>query len=126
MSDLRDHRLNPDGVAGGPSPSAPATLADRVRSLRLPSQAAVAPARTNWLPWVLVAVLLLTSLALGYAAFGPGRAGAARAAETAAPNGPDAVAGSGDVVLESKGYIIPAHQIQVSPKVGGMVTELYF
>jgi len=34
------------------------------------------------------------------------------------------VAASGDVVLESKGYVIPAHQILVSPKVTGMVKEL--
>jgi multidrug resistance efflux pump len=32
---------------------------------------------------------------------------------------------SGDVVLESKGNIVPVHQIQVSPKVGGMVEKLY-
>ena len=31
---------------------------------------------------------------------------------------------SGDVVLEAKGYIIPVHQIQVSPKVGGMIVWL--
>src|SRR5213079_1845490 len=33
---------------------------------------------------------------------------------------------AGAVVLESKGYIIPAHQIQVSPiEVGGRVLELF-
>jgi len=32
---------------------------------------------------------------------------------------------SGDVVLESKGNIVPVHQIQVSPKVSGMVEKLY-
>jgi multidrug resistance efflux pump len=31
---------------------------------------------------------------------------------------------SGDVVLERKGYIIPAHQILVSPKVSGMIIKL--
>src|SRR5437867_1855873 len=30
----------------------------------------------------------------------------------------------GDVVLESKGYIVPAHQILVSPKVSGMIVQL--
>jgi HlyD family secretion protein len=128
MSDLRDNRLNSDGVAGGPATAAPpATLADRVRSLRLPSQSAAAPARTNWFPWVLVGVLLLTSLGLGYRAIAVGRGEAVKSAEPVKPTGEqDAVAGSGDVALESKGYIIPAHQIQVSPKVGGMVTELNF
>src|SRR5262249_15781142 len=31
----------------------------------------------------------------------------------------------GSVVLESKGYIVPAHQILLTPRVSGMVTELY-
>jgi HlyD family secretion protein len=30
----------------------------------------------------------------------------------------------GDVVLEAKGYIVPAHQILVSPKVNGMIVQL--
>lgn len=33
-------------------------------------------------------------------------------------------ADKGDVVLESKGYIVPAHQILVSPKVSGMIITL--
>src|SRR5207248_2631071 len=33
-------------------------------------------------------------------------------------------AGSGDVVLEAKGYIIPSRTYQVSPKVSGMVMKL--
>jgi HlyD family secretion protein len=35
-----------------------------------------------------------------------------------------AVASSGEIAHESKGYIIPAHQILVSPKVPGMITML--
>src|SRR5262249_41488861 len=31
------------------------------------------------------------------------------------------VAASGEVVLQSKGYVVPVHPIQVSPKVGGML-----
>jgi HlyD family secretion protein len=34
-------------------------------------------------------------------------------------------AASGDVVMESKGNIVPVHEIQVSPKVSGMVEKLY-
>lgn len=122
MNDPRDNRLTSDGVSG-----MPATLADRVRSLRLPDGPAAAPARASRLPWVLCGILLLTSVAFGYRAFSaslsPGSPPAG-AAQPPGTTGTDAVAGSGDVVLESKGYIIPAHQIQVSPKVGGMVTEL--
>jgi multidrug resistance efflux pump len=36
------------------------------------------------------------------------------------------MASLGSVVVESKGYIIPVHQIQVSPKVSGMITKLKF
>jgi multidrug resistance efflux pump len=38
--------------------------------------------------------------------------------------GDAAIASSGDVGLESKGYIIPLHQIQVSPKVSGLIVNL--
>ena len=41
-----------------------------------------------------------------------------------APVAPAATASSGQFALESKGYIIPAHQILVSPKVNGMVVKL--
>ena len=33
--------------------------------------------------------------------------------------------GKENIVLEAKGYIIPMHQIQVSPKVPGMIEKLY-
>ena len=33
-------------------------------------------------------------------------------------------AAKGDIVLEAKGYIVPAHQILVSPKVSGMICQL--
>jgi multidrug resistance efflux pump len=114
MSDRFDNHPTSDDAVSLP------TLVDRVRSLRLPSQA---PRRGGWLPWALCGILLLTSVGFGFLAFTPGRG---QTAETAKPadRETDAVAGSGNVVLESKGYIIPAHQIQVSPKVGGLVTEL--
>jgi HlyD family secretion protein len=56
-------------------------------------------------------------------------AGSSAASESATtvntiPSSAQQVASSGDVVLESKGYVIPAHQILVSPKVTGMVREL--
>jgi multidrug resistance efflux pump len=47
---------------------------------------------------------------------------AAMADEVPGSNSPAAPASA--IALESKGYIIPAHQILVSPKVSGMVTRL--
>lgn len=43
---------------------------------------------------------------------------------TTIPPSAQSTASSGEVVLESKGYVVPAHQILVSPKVTGMVREL--
>jgi len=37
----------------------------------------------------------------------------------------NSLASSGEVVLERKGYIIPAHQILLSPKVSGVIEKLY-
>jgi multidrug resistance efflux pump len=127
MSDPFDNRLAA-GRADGQTPATgtATTLADRVRSLRLPSQMTAGRPRGSRLPWVLCGLLLLTSAAFGYRAFTAGRSSPDAAVKAASGADSDAVAGSGDVVLESKGYIIPAHQIQVSPKVGGMVTELNF
>src|SRR5262249_47355114 len=39
-------------------------------------------------------------------------------------SGSSSVASSGEVVLERKGYFIPAHQILISPKVVGMIESL--
>ena len=72
-----------------------------------------------WIPWTLCAIFAFSTLALAVRAMPRGDDKNARPVAAA-----DKIAENGDVVLESKGYIIPAHQIQVSPKVGGMVVEL--
>lgn len=83
-------------------------------------------------PWFLCLVLASIAAFLGYKAYGPG----SRPTETVSEPAPLAnsannpapvkspVAAAGSVVLESKGYIVPAHQILVSPKVSGMVRTL--
>jgi multidrug resistance efflux pump len=104
------------------------TLRDKVKTLRLPTEVnAQRPRGGSKLPWSLCSVFgfstLVLSLMLGTTehptekgkAVGP----IAVPVETANP-----IASAGDAVLESKGYIVPVHQIQVSPKVGGMVLKL--
>jgi multidrug resistance efflux pump len=107
----------------------PLTLSDRVRSLRLPQRP---PPRSgaSLLPWALVVVFAGTTafFALnGTPLFGPkddkAGDGAAQQLAQATPEGQAALK-PGDVVAESKGYIVPLHQIQVSPKIGGMVIQL--
>src|SRR5262245_31101856 len=100
--------------------NAKATLRDRVERLRLPELGEGGGRSTAWLAWTLCGIFALSTLALGVRAMP--RAEEPKAAKPV--TGTDKTADSGDVLLESKGYIIPAHQIQVGPKVGGMVVEL--
>lgn len=111
------------------------TLSERVRSLRLPDKAND-PRPFAIVPWSLCFVLALTSAGFGFLAFkprsqtDPAPAALASASTSSGMVPPSASAaapkvGPGGVVLESKGYIVPVHQIQVSPKVGGMVMELF-
>jgi HlyD family secretion protein len=120
MSEL-DHPARENGTA---------VLDARVRSLRLTEQPVSRP-RTAILPWALCVILLLTSAAFGYRAYRVGALAPTPAldpvpASTMPP--PTAVAApvaaSGEVVLQAKGYVVPAHQVQVSPKVGGMIEKL--
>jgi multidrug resistance efflux pump len=114
------------------SENGPATLSDRVRSLRLGGRAATPRApRSRYLPWILCAVLLVTTAAFGYRAYrmSPGVSGGsaptAEAPKSATPTSgampSESVAATGEVVLQAKGYVVAFHSIQVSPKVGGML-----
>lgn len=118
----------------------PVPLSDRVRSLRLPDKVHKPGGGIAWLPWSLCVVLAASTAYLAYenyhapAAETEQHAGAnslpSNPASPRAPSLPSAGAAPqlppGATALESKGYIIPVHQIQVSPKVSGMVIELNF
>ncbi len=115
-----------------------AALSDRVRSLRLSGQN-MQRRSSAMLAWILVVILAVATSVLGFREFD--RAG--RVTEIVAPDGASVevittegatsdgpapaapVADSGKIALESKGYLIPAHQILVSPKVSGMVIKLF-
>jgi len=114
--------------------SAEGGLGDRVRALRLPAPEDSRTASTAWLPWMLCAVLAITTSCLGYLAWSrqarlpAGALGTAladarvtqdQAATTAPGASAESAAGRGAIVLESKGYIVPAHQILVTPQVSG-------
>src|SRR5262245_45289023 len=111
---------NPNEVQNGPA--RPGTLSDRVRSLRLGDRSGGGGSR---MPWVLCLLLLGSTVAFGYQAFRRSQGD-----ETAEKLGtPDPSAGkqadSKDVALQAKGYIIPAHQIQVTPEVAGKIEWLH-
>jgi multidrug resistance efflux pump len=114
------------------------TLSDRVRSLRLSEQQSSRPSRMRFLPWAVATVLLLTSAAFGYRAYRVD--GAMRDLEEGKHQARDAksgdsgageltlttsVAGSGEVVLQAKGYVVPISLVQVSPKVGGQLFKIH-
>lgn len=125
MKQVRDLPQPSDTTRNGPA------LSDRVRSLRLANR--VAPgqgqSRAGWVPWMLCAGLLVTTAAFGYRAYRVApvaveddTASAPVEKPAAAPTAAAGVASSGDVTLESKGYVVPLHQIQVGPnKVSGIL-----
>jgi multidrug resistance efflux pump len=122
------------------------SLRDRVQALRLPQRVdgRGGTTRGGWLPWTLTLLLALSTASLAarvYTAPAPANDSSITAAnaQTAAAPAPSPTSASastedpskkmsptGSVVLESKGYLIAAHQIQVSPiEVSGLVKELY-
>lgn len=131
MSELRELDLpasetRTDGVPVRKGTS----LGDRVRSLRLKEAPKGAEAPSRVIPWALCAVSLLAAAAFGYRAYRVAPAAVAPSADSSSTASEvssaarTAQADSGDVVLQSKGYVIPAHQIQVSPKIPGMIVWL--
>ena len=137
MNEPRDNHSAPD--------AATPALRERVRALRLPERTTGGAPGSG-----LIRVLLLFTLSLlvvvsyvGYEAHATRTqlrdlladpaavlgeamkaAPAGAAGEERALRGTDAVASSGAVALERSGFVIAAHLILVSPKVGGMVTKL--
>jgi multidrug resistance efflux pump len=107
------------------------SLGERVRSLRLPgamSGGGGGGGGRSWLPWILVALLATTTLYLGSLVSNAGPSpeeGKGSANRPAVKSKGSARGSPGSVVFEAKGYVIPVQQIQVSPKVGGMVERLY-
>ena len=114
-----------------PHAGAPTPLSQRVRSLRLPPQQSAGGSRTGWIAWSLCGLFAASTAVLGYLqATGKSPAGESRAADPAG-NSPAHFAGSesvpaGEIALHAKGYIIPAHQILVSPQVTGKIETLKF
>jgi HlyD family secretion protein len=121
---------------GRPTSNGDASLTDRVRSLRLAGRGSSGRSRSALIPWGLSAILLLVAVGLGYRTYRavpPGGEDPARAVNPATAGSASsgsgtgstsALASSGNVAHQAKGYIIPAHQIQVSPKISGMIVWL--
>jgi len=109
------------------------SLSDRVRSLRLSEKVHKPASRAPWLPWALCGLLALTTGGMAVRPFASPAQDKATSdpAGSALGQGPalgqanrNGDAAPGAVVQQAKGYIVPVHQIVVSPKVGGMILKL--
>jgi HlyD family secretion protein len=127
-------------ASGGPSPPQPlsqsplgqaaatqTSLGQRVQSLRLPDHAR--GRSSSKLAWFLCLVFALSTAWLAFQRYGRPTGDSQETTEGAgSPKRPTTIARQSEVeseiAHESKGYIIPTHQILVSPKVSGVVTEL--
>ena len=123
-------RVSKPSLVSGPAKDE--ALRERVRSLRLPAET-TAKHRGSWAPWLLV---LLLGSGLGYFVYRDYVAEPTTAPRANMPGsattpvnlgdpGPVASSEANKVVLESKGYIVPAHQILVSPQVNGRIEQLF-
>lgn len=109
----------------------PASLADRVRSLRLPDRPVRPQGRSSWFPWLCCLLALgaagymgwqlrQTQAALSEQADEPTEAAVSTSSFPTTPNG------SGKAFLETGGYLLPVRRVQISPKVGGQVIKLFY
>jgi HlyD family secretion protein len=114
--------------AQDPNRNGPLSLRDRVQSLRMPAN--LPPARRSPLalvPWVLCLVFAVATVVLAMRQpSGDSSDDEKKNALKSAGSADDRNLAVGDVMLESKGYIVPIRTIQVSPKVSGMITSLRF
>jgi len=117
-----------------PTPSANGELRERVQKLRLGGNDGAKKGllrSVSWLPWVLCAML---AFAWGGIALRTYRNAPTKNEQANSNNAPTSVSATstkaveaGSVLLEVKGYLIPAQQIAVSPiDVGGRLIELNF
>lgn len=111
----------------GDDSASPARLNDRVRALQLPD---FPEPRTSPRRWLIATLIVGVALIGAWFAFRPRSQTSADVTPPPTPAPLEVVAprpagpGPGSLVLESKGYIIPARQILVSPKVSGMIERL--
>jgi HlyD family secretion protein len=110
-----------------------ASLQDRVRALRLPASSSGGAGWLTWAAWLLCLVLAGTTGWFAYLVYARGPAdsaaqaqsdGTTSSADLSTPAATGAAADEGELALASKGYIIAAHVILVSPEVSGRIVKL--
>jgi multidrug resistance efflux pump len=128
VSDPSANHDAPEAPADLRAPGRPLSLSDRVRSLRLPQRAAAPPPRRAWLPWLLCAALggCTLYLLLNQRGAGAGKTDDGQAPAEAAKTPAKGESPAGEVLLETKGYIMPTHPYKVGPnQVGSKIKKLH-
>jgi multidrug resistance efflux pump len=95
-------------------------LRQQVELLRLPANHVNRSSWARTAAWLFLLVLFLA----GGSAFYWNRDWFLAKEEPAGPP-PKAPSPKNEIVLESKGYVVPVHRIQVGPKINGMITKLH-
>ncbi len=147
MAERRSLHIADEPLAESSSQAHAKSLADRVRALKLPKEVRRRPSRWPWVALLLIVagtaaayfggprlLALLRSPSADQTAKSNADNSTSKAvppSSTASPSLPaeatdssSPVKAAGELVLEYKGYIVPAHQILVSPKVNGMIMRL--
>ena len=101
-----------------------AALRQRVLSLRLPQKDSPAGTGHARVAWALVIALVVVVGVLAYLLFQRGSPETPAAGSLEKPSSVAQTASSGNIALDSKGYIMPVQRILVSPKVSGMIVKL--
>ena len=102
----------------------PSTLHQRVLSLRLPKQESSRGSGQARIAWALVVVLAIAVAVLAVLLLQRGSPETPAAVAQEKPSAESQAASSGNIALDSKGYIMPVQRILVSPKVSGMIVKL--
>ncbi len=105
-------------------------LSERVQSLRLPKESEMRRGQGTWLPWTFCFLFAGATAVLAFLLVSRQPAEARVPAteiqgQPASQDKASQTAPSGNIVLDSKGYIVPVRQILVSPKVSGMIVKSY-
>lgn len=106
------------------SEDGPAALRERVLSLRLPKHDPSRGTGHARLAWGLAGVLAIIVCVLVVLLWQRGSQDSAVAVSQERPSSSAPTASSGNIALDSKGYIMPVQRILVSPKVSGMIVKL--
>lgn len=116
----------------GTVPPSTASLQERVQSLRLGKQVRVPPRRSSKLFWLIILCIFVGGGAWMWINYGSKFREMMSTSTTPSSSAvistkaePEKEKTPSNVALEAGGYIVPFQKVQVSPKVGGQVKELF-